>query len=135
MAYTTGLNLISPAEFMNAISEGNDSSARDIAVFQNQIQNHQIKVLDYNTQTVTRITEQLKAMAQANNVPIIGVSETMPLGAQDVSGLAVKRAGAAAASAAQGDHEQLGALGGHKQSTICYGLPPIRLIASSNVSP
>jgi zinc/manganese transport system substrate-binding protein len=86
MAYTTGLNLISPAEFMNAISEGNDPSARDVAVFQNQIQNHQIKVLIYNTQTVTAMTEQLKAMAQENNIPIVGVSETMPLGAQTFQG-------------------------------------------------
>jgi zinc/manganese transport system substrate-binding protein len=86
MAYTTGLNLISPAEFMNAISEGNDPSARDVAAFQNLIQNHQIKVLVYNTQTVTPLTEQLKMLAQQNNIPIVGVSETMPLGAQTFQG-------------------------------------------------
>jgi len=86
MAYTTGLSLISPAEFMNAISEGNDPSARDVAAFQNLIQNHQIKVLVYNTQTVTPPTEQLKALAQQNNIPIVGVSETMPLGARTFQG-------------------------------------------------
>jgi zinc/manganese transport system substrate-binding protein len=86
MAYATGLNLISPAEFMNAISEGNDPSARDVAAFHNQIQNHQIKVLVYNTQTVTPLTEQLKALAQQNNIPIVGVSETMPLGSQTFQG-------------------------------------------------
>ncbi|MBV8716969.1 MAG: zinc ABC transporter substrate-binding protein, partial [Chloroflexi bacterium] len=86
MAYTTGLNLISPPEFMNAVAEGNDPSARDVAMFQNQITNHQIKVLVYNTQTVTSLTEQLKAMAQQNNIPIVGVSETMPLGAQTFQG-------------------------------------------------
>ena len=86
MAYTTGLNLITPPEFMNALSEGNDPSARDVATFQNQINNHQIKVLVYNTQTVTSLTEQLKALAQQNNIPIVGVSETMPLGAQTFQG-------------------------------------------------
>jgi zinc/manganese transport system substrate-binding protein len=86
MAYTTGLNLITPAEFMQALSEGNDPSARDIATFQDQIQNHRIKVLVYNTQTVTSLTEQLKALAQQNNIPIVGVSETMPLGAQTFQG-------------------------------------------------
>jgi zinc/manganese transport system substrate-binding protein len=86
MGYTTGLNVISPTEFMNAISEGNDPSARDVAMFQNQITNHQIKVLVYNTQTVTSLTEQLKALAQQNNIPIVGVSETMPLGAQTFQG-------------------------------------------------
>ena len=86
MAYTTGLNLITPPEFMQALSEGNDPSARDIATFQDQIQNHRIKVLVYNTQTVTSLTEQLKALAQQNNIPIVGVSETMPLGAQTFQG-------------------------------------------------
>jgi zinc/manganese transport system substrate-binding protein len=86
MAYTTGLNLVSPAEFMNAVAEGNDPTARDVATFQNQIQNHQIKVLVYNTQTVTPLTEQLKALAQQNDIPIVGVSETMPLGAQTFQG-------------------------------------------------
>ncbi len=86
MAYTTGLQLITPAEFMRAMSEGNDPSVRDTATFQNQITNHQIKVLVYNTQTVTSLTEQLKALAQQNNIPIVGVSETMPLGAQTFQG-------------------------------------------------
>jgi zinc/manganese transport system substrate-binding protein len=86
MAYTTGLNLISPPEFMRAVAEGNDPTARDVAMFENQITNHQIKVLVYNTQTVTSLTEQLKALAQQNNIPIVGVSETMPLGAQTFQG-------------------------------------------------
>jgi zinc/manganese transport system substrate-binding protein len=43
-------------------------------------------VLIYNTQTVTAMTEQLKGMAQENNIPIVGVSETMPLGAQTFQG-------------------------------------------------
>jgi zinc/manganese transport system substrate-binding protein len=86
MASTTGLNLISPPEFMQAVAQGNDPTARDVAIFQNQITSHQIKVLVYNTQTVTSLTEQLKLMAQQNNIPIVGVSETMPLGAQTFQG-------------------------------------------------
>jgi zinc/manganese transport system substrate-binding protein len=86
MAYTTGLNLVSPPEFMRAVAEGNDPSARDVALFQNQITSHQIKVLVYNTQTVTSLTEQIKALAMQNGIPIVGVSETMPLGAQTFQG-------------------------------------------------
>jgi zinc/manganese transport system substrate-binding protein len=86
MAYTTALTVASPAEFMQAVAEGNDPAARDIAVFQNQITNHRIKVLVYNTQTVTSLTEQVKLMAMQNNIPIVGVSETMPLGAQTFQG-------------------------------------------------
>ena len=35
MANATGLNVISPQEFMKAVAEGNDPSAQDVATFQN----------------------------------------------------------------------------------------------------
>ena len=82
LAAGTGLNLISPPGFMNAISEGNDPTAQDVATFQTQITQHQIKVLVYNTQTITGQTEQMKALATANGIPIVGVSETQPLNAR-----------------------------------------------------
>ena len=81
MAQSCGLDLVSPPDFMQAVSQGNDPSARDIAAFQSQIDNAQIKVLVYNTQTVTSLTEQLKTLAQQNHIPIVGVSETMPASA------------------------------------------------------
>jgi len=40
----------------------------------------------YNVQTVTPITSQLKEMAAQNGIPIVGVSETMPTGAQTFQG-------------------------------------------------
>jgi zinc/manganese transport system substrate-binding protein len=86
MAQAADLNLVSPPSFMDAVAEGNDPTAQDLAAFQNLITNHQIKVLVYNTQTVTSVTEQLKAMATANNIPIVGVSETMPLDVQTFQG-------------------------------------------------
>jgi zinc/manganese transport system substrate-binding protein len=81
MAQSCQLDLISPPDFMQAVAQGNDPSARDIATFQDQVDNRQIKVLVYNTQTVTSLTEQLKTLAQRNNIPTVGVSETMPAGA------------------------------------------------------
>jgi zinc/manganese transport system substrate-binding protein len=78
LAQSCQLDLISPPDLMQAVSEGNEPSARGIASFQAQIQNHQIKVLVYNAQTVTGLTDQLQELAQRNNVPIVGVSETMP---------------------------------------------------------
>jgi zinc/manganese transport system substrate-binding protein len=71
---------------MQAISEGNDPSARDVAEFQNQLKGKQVKVLVYNVQTVTTTTERLKDLARQANIPIVGVSETMPLGAQTFQG-------------------------------------------------
>jgi zinc/manganese transport system substrate-binding protein len=86
LSYSTGLTLITPSEFMQALSEGNDPAAQDIAEFQNQIRNKQIKVLVYNVQTVTPTTEQLLQMAMQNNIPIVGVSETMPPSAATFQG-------------------------------------------------
>src|SRR5438132_629962 len=63
LAQALGVNLISPPEFMQAISEGNDPPAQTVAEFQNQISNHRIKALVYNAQTSTPITENLKQLA------------------------------------------------------------------------
>jgi zinc/manganese transport system substrate-binding protein len=86
MSYATNLKLVTPMEFMVAISEGEDPSARDIATFQDQLRGKQVRVLVYNVQTVTPTTEQLKNLAVQNGIPIVGVSETMPPGAQTFQG-------------------------------------------------
>ena len=77
MGQALGLKLISPAEFMQAISEGNDPPAQTVAEFQDQISHRQIKVLVYNTQTSTPVTENLKLLAARNNIPVVGISETL----------------------------------------------------------
>ena len=77
LAQALGVNLISPPEFMQAISEGNDPPAQTVAEFQNQISNHRIKALVYNAQTSTPITENLKQLAVKNGIPVVGISETV----------------------------------------------------------
>jgi zinc/manganese transport system substrate-binding protein len=76
MGQALGLELISPAEFMQATSESNDPPAQTVAEFQDQISRHQIKVLVYNTQTSTPVTDNLKQLAARNNIPVVGISET-----------------------------------------------------------
>ena len=77
LAQALGLNLISPPEFMQAISEGTDPPAQTVAQFQDQISHHQIKVLVYNTQTSTPITDNLRQLATRNGIPVVGISETV----------------------------------------------------------
>jgi zinc/manganese transport system substrate-binding protein len=79
MANATGLNLISPPGFMKAVAEGNDPSPQDIATFQNQISggNSTVRVLVYNEQTVTPLTQQIKSLAAQHQIPTIGVTETI----------------------------------------------------------
>jgi zinc/manganese transport system substrate-binding protein len=76
-AQALGVNLISPPEFMQAISEGTDPPAQTVAEFQNQVSHHLIKVLVYNAQTSTPITENLKQLAAKSGIQVVGITETV----------------------------------------------------------
>jgi len=77
LASALGLNLISPPEFMKAVAEGNDPPAQTVAEFHDLVAGKRIKVLVYNVQTSTNITEDLKRLATDNGIPVVGVSETL----------------------------------------------------------
>jgi len=77
MAAALGLNLISPPAFMDAVAEGNDPPASAVIAFNNQVSGKQIKVLVYNVQTATAVTTNVKRLAAQNDIPVVGVSETM----------------------------------------------------------
>lgn len=73
-----GLSVLTPLEFERAIAEGNDPSAKDVNTANQQISGKQIKILIYNSQTVTPITTNLQHDATANGIPVVPVTETMP---------------------------------------------------------
>ncbi len=77
LANATGLNLVSPPAFMEAVAEGNDPSAQSVVQFQLLIQSGNFSVLVYNAQTVTPLTQNIKAMAAAKGIPIVAVTETI----------------------------------------------------------
>ena len=77
LANATGLDLISPPAFMEAVAEGNDPSAQSIVQFEQQIQNESVKVLVYNEQTVTPLIQSIKALAAQKGIPIVAVTETI----------------------------------------------------------
>jgi len=75
-----GLNVLTPWDFDKAIAEGNDPTPADAITAENQLTKRQAKILVYNVQTVTTITTKLQNEAHILNIPIVPVSETMPLG-------------------------------------------------------
>jgi len=79
MANATGLDVVSPAGFMEAVAEGNDPSAQDVAAMENIIAcgPGAVHVLVYNEQTVTPLTESVKSLAAQHQIPVIGVTETI----------------------------------------------------------
>jgi zinc/manganese transport system substrate-binding protein len=77
LATDLGLNLISPPNFLKAISEGADPSAADKATMDSQITNKQIKVLVFNSQNSTPDVQALVDKARANGIPVPSVTETL----------------------------------------------------------
>lgn len=79
-AAALGLAVRSPVAFMKAVEEGNDPPTRAVAEEEDLLTRHQVKVLLYNSQVVTPITSALRELARRAGVPIVGISETEPVG-------------------------------------------------------
>ena len=77
-----GLNLITPYQFLKAISEGTDPSAADKAEIQNEIATKAIRVFVFNSQNSTPDLKALVDKAKAKGIPVTTVTETLaPAGA------------------------------------------------------
>jgi zinc/manganese transport system substrate-binding protein len=77
-----GLDLITPREYMKAISEGTDPSAADKATIERQIASRSIKVFVFNSQNSTKDVVALVDRARAEKIAIAQVTETLtPAGA------------------------------------------------------
>jgi zinc/manganese transport system substrate-binding protein len=77
LATDLGLNLISPPNFLKAISEGTDPTAADKATMDSQIANKQIKLLVFNSQNSTPDVQALVDKASAEGIPVPSVTETL----------------------------------------------------------
>src|SRR4029077_5827460 len=82
MSPALGLNLITPPEYMKAISEGTDPSASDKATVDRQVTSRQVKVFVYNSQNSTPDVQSLVDKARAAGIPVVQITETLsPAGA------------------------------------------------------
>jgi zinc/manganese transport system substrate-binding protein len=72
-----GLNLITPASFLKAISEGTEVSAQDTLTVQRQLSQHRVKVWIYNSQNATPEIQRLNALARSKQIPIATITETL----------------------------------------------------------
>lgn len=77
VADALGLKLLTPPEFLKAISEGTDPSAADKATIDQQISGKQIKVYVFNSQNSTPdVAAQVDAAKKAG-IPVTAVTETL----------------------------------------------------------
>ena len=73
-----GLSVKTPEGFAKAIEDGTDPAPADTNAMDALMQNKAVKVLLYNAQATSPVTEQVKILASQANIPVIGVTETMP---------------------------------------------------------
>ena len=73
-----GLKVLTPPAFMEAIESGTDPAPADVAAERNLITGRKVKVLLYNSQVTSPLTQQIHDLADRSGVPIVGVAETIP---------------------------------------------------------
>jgi zinc/manganese transport system substrate-binding protein len=71
---------LTPADFEDAIEEGNDPSPAAIAATQDLFTGKKVRALVYNTQTQDSVTQNIRTVAEQNDVPVVEVTETLPDG-------------------------------------------------------
>ena len=76
LAQGLGLKLMTPAGFLNAISEGTDPTAADRATTDSQIRSKQIKLWVYNSQNSTPDVKRLTEEARAAGIAVATITET-----------------------------------------------------------
>lgn len=77
---SAGLRLATPATFAQSIEDGNDPSPGDVAAMDASIKGKLVKLLLYNAQVTSPVTQAVRELALAGGVPVIGVAETIPAG-------------------------------------------------------
>ncbi|HKD97072.1 MAG TPA: zinc ABC transporter substrate-binding protein [Micromonosporaceae bacterium] len=76
LAGALGLDLLTPASFLAAVSEGTDPSAADKAAIDAQIDTGKIRVYVYNSQNATPDVSRQVDEAGAHHIPVTIVTET-----------------------------------------------------------
>jgi zinc/manganese transport system substrate-binding protein len=65
-------------KFALAVMNNAESTASEVAGFENDLKGHKVKVMIYNAQASEPAVQRLVKMAKNNGIPVVGVSETEP---------------------------------------------------------
>jgi zinc/manganese transport system substrate-binding protein len=78
MLTAIGADNLTPFTFQADIMNGNDPSPQLVASENSLFAQHKVKVFVYNQQVTDALTQSFIKLAQQNNIPVVGVYETMP---------------------------------------------------------
>jgi zinc/manganese transport system substrate-binding protein len=79
MASALGLKMRNE-RFQLAVMNDTEPSARDIAAFERDLKEHKVRLLFYNKQASTKLTQRMVEVARSSNIRVVGVTETQPAG-------------------------------------------------------
>ncbi len=71
---------VTPAAFTSAVENGTDPSPASIAETRQLLADKKVRVLVYNSQTVDKVTENIRENAENAGIPVVEVTETLPEG-------------------------------------------------------
>lgn len=77
VAPALGLDLVTPGDFLTAITEGTDPTAADKSTIDTQISSGEIEVYVYNSQNATPDIQAQVDAAKAKGIPVVSITETM----------------------------------------------------------
>lgn len=77
MAEAMGLKM-QGIDFQWKVMNDTEPTPKMIAAYQELLTRRQVKVLFYNSQVSDSITKNMQDLARKNNIPVVGVTETMP---------------------------------------------------------
>ncbi len=78
MLQAVGADNLTPFTFQADIMNGVDPSPQNTALEDSLFTQHKVKVFLYNQQVTDSLTESFIKLAEKNNIPVVGVYETMP---------------------------------------------------------
>lgn len=73
-----GLKVLTPPGLAAAIEDGIDPGPGDTVVMDGLFTGRKVRVLLYNAQVVSAVTQHVRALARQARIPVVGVTETMP---------------------------------------------------------
>ncbi|HTW70115.1 MAG TPA: zinc ABC transporter substrate-binding protein [Acetobacteraceae bacterium] len=66
--------------FQIAVMNNTEPAASDVAAFENDLRNHRVRLLVYNSQASDPIAVRMMRLAKASHIPVVGATETEPPG-------------------------------------------------------
>jgi zinc/manganese transport system substrate-binding protein len=80
LLHDANLTIKTPEGFAKSIEDGDEPSPSDTQAMDALMTGKQVKVLLYNAQATSPVTEHAKSLASQGGIPVIGVTETLPPG-------------------------------------------------------